>query len=430
MRVRLEYGRSGLEVELPNGRTQVLNYRTAEPLPDPDSALRSALSHPNGAPPLFESASGKKNACIAICDVTRPVPHRVILPPLLQTLEDAGMRRQDILILIATGMHRPNEGEELIEMVGPFIAENYRIENHDGHELARHTHLGQSPRGVPIWIDSRYVQADLKIATGLIEPHFMAGFSGGRKLICPGLAAWETIRVWHAPKFIEHPNARTGRLEENPIHEESTAIACRAGCDFIVNVVIDDQRRILGVMAGDMQKAFLEGTRLAGRIASATVSEPVDIVLTTGAGYPLDATYYQTVKGIVAAMDIVKPGGTIIVAAEMKEGVGSPQFKKIIEETRSLDEFMERILHSDQIMLDQWQLEEFVKARRKAKVKIVSDGLSAEILRNLFVEPCESVEAAVAESLAEYGPSATLAIIPKGPYVMATVCEHRSCVAS
>jgi nickel-dependent lactate racemase len=417
----LEYGRAGLQAELPDGRTQCLSYQTTEPLANPEAAIRQALAAPLGSPSLMELASGRKNACIAICDVTRPVPNRAILPPLLETLENAGISRRDILILIATGMHRPNEGDELREMVGPYIAENYRIENHDGHVLSQHSYLGDTASGVPIWIDSRYVGSDLKITVGLIEPHFMAGFSGGRKLICPGLAAWETISAWHSPKFLEHPNARAGCLEGNPVHEENTAIALKAGCDFIVNVVIDAKRQILGVAAGDMQKAFLEGTKLARRVVTVAVEEPFDIVVTTGAGYPLDATYYQTVKGIVAAMEIVKPGGTIIIASAMSEGIGSPQFRQLLEETPSLDAFMERILHSNRATVDQWQLEEFIKARRKAKVKVVSDGLSAEILRKLHVEPAESVETAVAESLAEYGPDAKIAVIPKGPYVMAKV---------
>jgi nickel-dependent lactate racemase len=417
----LEYGRSGLEVDLPEGRTQCLSYRPAEPLADPEAGIRQALSSPCGAPPLSKLAEGKKNACIAICDVTRPVPNRIVLPPILETLEKAGIPRRDILILVATGMHRPNEGDELVEMVGPFVAENYRIENHDGHSLDQHTYLGETAGGVPMWVDSRYVQAELKITTGLIEPHFMAGFSGGRKLICPGLAAWETIKVWHSPKFLEHENARTGCLDGNPVHAENTAIARTAGCDFIVNVIIDAQRRIIDVVAGDLEKAFLKGTEIAGRVVEAFVREPVDIAVTTGAGYPLDATYYQTIKGMVAAMEIVKPGGTIVIASAMSEGIGSPQFVQLLEKTPSLDAFMERILHSGDVTVDQWQLEEFVKVRRKAKVKVVSDGLSAETLRKLHVEPAESVESAVAQSLAEYGPNATIAVIPKGPYVMAKV---------
>ena len=180
MRVHLEYGRHGLEVELPDRHVvKCLQYPPTCPLGDPAAVLAERLAHPTGTPPLLELARGRRNACIAICDVTRPVPNEVLLPPILATLEAAGIPRKEILILVATGLHRPNEGDELVEMVGPLVAANYRIENHHGRDLAEHTHLGESPRGVPIWIDSRYVQADLKITTGLIEPHLMAGFSGG-----------------------------------------------------------------------------------------------------------------------------------------------------------------------------------------------------------------------------------------------------------
>jgi nickel-dependent lactate racemase len=364
-------------------------------------------------------ARGRRDACVVIGDVTRPVPNRVILPPLLTALEQGGIAREKILILVATGLHRPNSRDELVEMVGPFVVENYRIENHHGGELSEHTHLGESPRGIPIWIDTRYVQSELKITTGLIEPHLMAGFSGGRKLICPGLAALETVKVWHGPDFLEHPNARSGCLEDNPVHEENTSIARRAGCDFIVNVVIDANRRILSVVAGDMEAAFYEGVELARGPVTDTLSQPVDIVVTTSAGYPLDTTYYQSVKGMVAALPIVRPGGTIILAAGMSEGIGSGEFQRLFDENPSLEIFMARILNTDYFVKDQWQLEELAKVRRQAQVKVVTDGLPAETLRRLFVEPAESVEAAVGEALAEHGPNATLAVIPKGPYVIA-----------
>ncbi|HIQ21026.1 MAG TPA: nickel-dependent lactate racemase, partial [Planctomycetes bacterium] len=360
-------------------------------------------------------------ACVVISDVTRPAPNRSILPPLLQTLEASGIPRGKILVLVATGMHRPNVGEELVEMVGRPVVERYRIENHDGRDRSSHTFLGESPRGVPVWIDSRYLEAELKVTTGLIEPHFMAGFSGGRKLVCPGLAAWETIRVWHSPRFIEHPQARTGVLQGNPIHEENTWIARRAGCDFIVNVALDDRRRLLDVVAGDMEQAFLEGVRFVSRLVTDRISQPVDVVITSSAGYPLDATFYQSVKGMVAACPIVKPGGTIILAARISEGLGSPEFQKLLDDHDTLDAFMERILETDCLVIDQWQLEELAKVRRKAEVKVVTEGLGAETLRRCFVEPAPSVEAAVAEALDRYGHDASLAVIPKGPYVIAEV---------
>jgi len=422
MRVKLEYGRQGLYAELPDAAVvRTLRYKDASPLPDPHASLRSVLTRPNGTLPLAELARGRRDACILICDITRPVPNEMILRPVLEIVEAAGISRDQITILVATGLHRPNEGEELAEIVGRHIYENYRIENHHGQALDEHTYLGQSPRGVPIWIDSRYVKADLKIATGLIEPHLMAGFSGGRKLICPGIAALETVKVWHGPDFLENPNADCGILDGNPVHEENTWIGRKAGCDFIVNVVIDAERRPLKFVAGDMVSAFHEGVDFVRSVVRDTVAEPVDIVVTSCAGYPLDTTFYQAVKGLTGALPIVKQGGTIVMCASLAEGVGSPQFQQLFQENTDLEVFVERILGKDYFVMDQWQLEELAKVRRKAKVKIVSDGLAAETLNGLFVEAAPSVEAAIAASLAEYGPAAKIAVIPKGPYVLAQV---------
>lgn len=422
MRVKLEYGKTGLEVELPDDRlVRSLGYKTAAPLADPAAAVEAVLRQPNGTPPLAELARGRRDACVAVSDITRPVPNELILTPLLRTLEQSGIAREKILILNATGLHRPNLGDELIEMLGPDIARDYRIENHNGRALDEHAFLGESPRGVPIYIDRRYVEADLKITTGLIEPHLMAGYSGGRKLICPGLAALETVKVWHGPAFLEHPNADCGILQGNPVHEENTWIGRRAGCDFIVNVVMDDGRRPLKFVAGDMEQAFYEGVDFVRSVVADSVPQPVDVVVTSSAGYPLDTTFYQAVKGLVGALPIVKQGGTIVLAASLSEGIGSPEFARLFDEHESLELFVERILGKDYFVLDQWQLEELAKVRRKARVKLVSDGLSADVLNGLFVEAAPSVEQAVADSLAEYGPDATVAVIPKGPYVLAQV---------
>ena len=422
MRVTLDYGKTGLDVELPDGNiVGPLSIQPMEPLADPAGAVAAKVTSPTGTQPLLELARGRTSACIAICDITRPVPNQVILECLLPTLEAAGIPRQEILVLIATGMHRPNEGDELVELVGAEIAANYRVENHHGTIRDEHTYLGESPRGVPVWIDSRYVEADLKITTGLIEPHLMAGFSGGRKLICPGLAALETVKVWHGPDFIEHPKADCGILDGNPVHEENTAIGQMAGCDFIVNVTLDEQRRVTGVVAGDMIDAFQEGVELIRGVVTAEVSEACDVVVTSSAGYPLDTTFYQAVKGLTGALPIVKEGGRIIIAAGLSEGVGSPEFQSLFAENSSLEVFMERILGKDYFVMDQWQLEELAKVLRKAKVTFVSDGLTAQRLGELFVEAAESVEDAVAGALEDYGPDARIAVIPKGPYVLPVV---------
>ncbi len=419
MKITLDYGRTGLDVTLPADRliAPPLAIRPTEPLADPERAIAEAIARPIGSRPLAEIARGKKSACILICDITRPVPNKLILPPLLRTIEEAGVPRDGITILIATGLHRPNEGAELVELVGEEIAKTYRCENHFGKDRDSHEYLGTTPNGVPVWIDRRYLQADLKISTGLIEPHLMAGYSGGRKVICPGIVGLETLQVWHGPKFLEHPRADAGSVEGNPVHEENTRIAQMAGCDFIVNVCIDGKRRITWVGAGDMIRAWERGVEFCREAVKAGVPAPCDVVVTSCAGYPLDTTWYQAVKGLTGAMPIVKKGGTIVLAASLTEGLGSPEFRS------HLDRYEKHGLYdvpssSDTCEMDEWQLVMLKKVTSHCRVKVVSHGLPPEVLRRCRVEPAPSVEAAVAESLAEAGPKGTLAVIPKGPYVM------------
>ena len=424
MKLTLAYGKTGLAAEVPDANlVGPLEIRPAPPLADPAAAVAASLLDPIGAPPLAELAAGKKTACVLICDITRPVPNALLLGHLLPALEAAGVPRDGITVLIATGLHRPNEGAELVELVGPQVAAAYRVENHFGKDLASHTDLGTSPRGVPIHIDSEYVEADLKIATGLIEPHLMAGYSGGRKLICPGIAALETVKVWHGPQFLEHPNADCGILEGNPVHEENTWIARRAGCDFIVNVTLDADRRVTGVFAGDMEAAFHEGVAFARQVVTAPVGGPVDVAVTSAAGYPLDQTFYQSIKGLTGVLPVMKRGGTIIIAADMSEGVGSPEFAGLFEEFPTPERFMAAITGADParpgfFAMDQWQLEELAKVLRRCEVVYVTDAPFAGDLEKLYVKRAASVEAAVTAALRKHGPGCRIAAVPEGPYVL------------
>ena len=419
MQLTLEYGKTGLTVTLPAERMLVppLTIRDADPLADPLAAIDAAIANPIGSKPLSELARGKKTACIVICDITRPVPNAVILAAILKTIEAAGVPRSGITILIATGLHRPNEGDELVELVGEFVAKNYRCENHFGKDRDSHEYLGTTPNGVPAWIDSRYLRAELKITTGLIEPHLMAGYSGGRKLICPGIAALETVKVWHGPRFLEHPKADCGIVEGNPVHAENTLIAQMAGCDFIVNVCIDGKRRITWVGAGDMIRAWEKGVEFCRETVKAPVPRAVDVVVTSCAGYPLDTTWYQAVKGLTGALPIVKKGGTIILAASLTEGLGSPEFQTALADYENNGRYDKPSPHTT-CEMDEWQLVMLKKVLSHCRVKVVSHGLSAEVLRRCRVEPVATVEQAVADCLHDYGPTATIAVIPKGPYVM------------
>jgi nickel-dependent lactate racemase len=424
MEVTLNYGRNGLKVQVPDERVAgVLRLRPVPPLPDPSAAVADALRSPIAAPPLEEIARGRRDAVIVLCDVTRPVPNELLLRPILETLHRAGLSRERITLLIATGLHRPNAGAELEEMIGAEIARGYRVVNHAGRDDVSHADLGFTRRGTPVWIDRTYVEADLKILTGLVEPHLMAGYSGGRKVVCPGLGSWRTVSVLHSPKFLEQPACAAGWLEDNPLHHELVEIARMAGVDFIANVTLDGERRVTGVFAGELEAAHLAAVAKVEEMSRIPIPAPADVVLTTSAGYPLDATFYQSVKGMTGAMPAVKPGGTMIVAASLSEGVGGPEFTETLHGSPSLDEIVERILCTDEVAIDQWQIEEMGIVRRRADLQFYSDGLDADTLRRCHVEPVESVERAVADALDTHGPDSRLYVIPEGPYVTPVVVQ-------
>lgn len=425
MHILMRYGRQGRVITLPDEQTTVLRMRPSVPISHPEVALREALKNPLSSKPLATLARGRHNACIVISDITRPVPNRLILPPLLETLETAGIPRDRILILIATGIHRPNEGSELTELVGEEIARRYRIENHYSQDLSSHRDLGRTSRGTPVYIDERYCAADLKILTALIEPHLMAGYSGGRKALCPGLAALETMKVMHGPHILEHPQSRAGVLEGNPFHEEAVEIARMAGVDFILNVAIDEERRLIGIFAGELEEAHRKGCQFVAERVSVPVI-PAEIVVTTSAGYPLDLTFYQAIKGAVGALEAVQPGGSILLLAECAEGVGSIPFTHLVRKTTNLDQFVRDLYDPSKFVIDQWQLEELAKVTRKASVFLFSEGIPPEVQRELFVTPVDSPEEGIATLLRIHGSNARIVAIPEGPYVLPIAAEtHR-----
>lgn len=422
MNLTLRFGREGLDVTLPDRNVaHVLRLNQLPPVADPRQAVADGLREPIAAAPLAELAAGRRDAVIVVSDLTRPVPNPVLLPPVLDTLAAAGLPPERVLILVATGLHRGNTLEELAEMLGPDVmARGCRIENHAARDAASHVDLGVSARGIPVRMDRRYVEADLKILTGLIEPHLMAGYSGGRKALCPGLCAAETVMAWHSPAMLDPAEACAGNLWRNPVHEEALAIADLAGgADFIVNCVLDEERRITGVYCGDMRAAHLAGMAQAERQTKVTIPEPVDIVVTSSAGYPLDLTFYQGVKGMVAALPILKPGGTLILAQENAEGIGGPEFTEFILKTPCLEGFMKAALRGEVCEIDQWQLQEMQKVTCRARILNYSGCLAPEVQRDLFVEPIPSVEAGIELALQQHGPDATIAVIPEGPYVLA-----------
>jgi nickel-dependent lactate racemase len=421
MRYDLAFGRTGIQVNLPGGYDyRVLEARSATPLAEAAAALEAALDDPVASPPLAALARGKRSAAISVCDITRPAPNRQTLPPVIQRLESAGIPSENITILIATGLHRPATAAEIQEIVGPDIAARYRVANHNARELSEHRALGATAAGTPVYIDERFVSADLHITLGFIEPHLMLGYSGGRKLVVPGLAAQETIKVLHSPKFMREPLASEGSIENNPLHKELLEIAELARHDFILDVALARDRRIAGVFAGHPVEAHRKGVAFVSRVMLELLEEPVDAVITTSAGSPLDLTFYQSLKGITAAQHILKPGGRILLVAACEEGPGAPEFRRMLKEFPSDKGFMDAIATAP-VVVDQWQLEKFALVTAKAKVLFYVPGLPADYYPTLWGRAYPSLDAAAEALFAGLKPGSRVAIIPEGPYVLAKV---------
>ncbi len=423
MRLDFAFGKTGLHLELPEGfEYRVLEARSALPLADQAGAVEEALDAPIGCAPLRDLARGKRTAAISVCDITRPAPNRLVLPPLLARLALAGIPREGITILIATGLHRPATGAEIREILGEEIASGYRVVNHDARSLSEHRHLGTTAAGTPVYVDERFVAADLHITLGFIEPHLMLGFSGGRKLIAPGLAAQETIKVLHSPKFMRDPRAVEGSIEHNPLHKELLEISEMAGHDFLVDAALaagpPGQRPVAGVFAGKPRLAHARGVEFVSRVMLETLDRPVDAVITTSAGYPLDLTFYQAIKGITAARHIVKPGGKILLLAECSEGAGAPEFRNMLAANPDGAKFMDRIAAAP-VVVDQWQLEKLALVTGNCDVLYYVPGLPAEYHSSLWGTSHGTAADAVAVLAAGLKPGATIAVIPEGPYVLA-----------
>lgn len=422
MRLSLPFGKTTCEIELPDANVvKVLEARHGAALPDPETAVSRALAEPIGCSPLAELARGHEEAVVVICDMTRPVPNRVLLPPIVRTLEGVGIRRERITILVATGLHRPNEGAELEAMVGDDIARDYRIVNHRARVAEEQTHLGVTKHGTPIDIDAVYARSPLKITTGYIEPHLMAGFSGGRKVLTIGCGGERLIRTVHGPAFVGHPNSIEGVIEGNILHEELTEIARRVGMDFIVNVTMDRARRITGVFAGGFETAWEKGRAFARQAVRDTVDEPCDIVVTSCGGFPQDCTYYQSAKGFTGAMHVAKPGGTIIMLSACEQGFGGDHFRELCRTVSGPEQFVRDFLKGDRSEIDQWAIHNFTRVLRKCDGVMIDGGLTDEERAMMLPRSAATFESALASALDRHGPDATIAVIPDGPNVLAQV---------
>ena len=430
METLVAFGKTGLKLNLPDGpRYEILQAHSANPIPNVAAALGAALDAPIGSPSLSALAAGKKTAAISVCDITRPAPNRLTLPPILDRLHAAGMKPEDITLCIATGLHREATAAELDTILGPQIARLYPIFNHDAKRKSDHEFLGETTRGTPVWIAKPFLQADLHITLGFIEQHLMLGFSGGRKLIAPGLAAQETIKVIHSPRFMRESLAVEGSIDENPIHADLLEIAALAHHDFMLDVTLTKSREISGIFAGNNVQAHAAGVDFMRRSSVEYVPDYVDAAITSAAGFPLDLTLYQTVKGITAVQHIVKPGGKILILSECSEGIGSPEFEEKVAGYKGAQSFLDDIKDSP-VVPDQWQLEKLALVALKHPLSFYMPGIDAAHMGALGAQCFPSVNAAVSDLLNGLPPNARIAILPDGPYAYARVEEASPALVS
>lgn len=417
MRVKFAFGKSGLELDIPD-TARVLDAKSAQALPDAVGALEQALEAPHGGVSLRALAEGKKTAAISVCDITRPAPNRVTLPPILRRLEEAGIARENTTICIATGLHRIATEGELREILGPEIAASYPIHNHDARIREAHLGLGTTQGGTPVAIATPFVEADLHISLGFIEPHLMAGFSGGRKLVAPGLAHEDTIKVLHSPRFMRDARASEGSTEENPLHRELLEIARMARHDFMLDVALTRERKIAGIFAGDPEQAHAAGVRFVSKALLEQVDQKADVVITTCAGYPLDLTFYQAIKGATAAAPLLKEGGRLVLLAECAEGAGAAEFRAMMLSAKSPQELLDR-LSTSPVEVDQWMLEKLALIAARCDFYFHVPGLSVEQRQALWGRSFDKAEEALEAALARLPEGARVLAIPEGPYVLA-----------
>ena len=413
MKVNLAYGEGHLEIELPEDRTTVIEPAFRPGLADEKGAVTQALANPVGWEPLKETIKPTDKVCIVFTDITRATPNDRIIPWLLEYLK--GVPRENITLLNSLGTHRPNTTAELEKLLTPEVVRNYRVVNHEPENPAAMTQFGVTRDGTPALINTHVAQADVRIITGFIEPHFFAGFSGGVKGIMPGCAGLHTIMSNHGAKNIGDPRSTFGITEGNPLWEELRDIALRVGRSFILNVTLNEERAITGVFAGDIMEAHKVGIEFVRKSAMQKVKSPFEIVVTTNSGYPLDMNLYQGVKGMSAGARILEDKGTLILACECREGVpANSPLDQLLKSASSPEEILTMLSTPGFVRPEQWQAQIQALIQRRAKVLLYSE-LSDDIVQGAFLTPCKDISKVVAERLAELGPQARVAVLPQGP---------------
>ena len=415
MHIRLAYGKSGLPLKLPDDAcVEVIENRFVAALADPVAALRDALRAPLQARPLRELARPQDSVAIIFSDITRPTPNHILLPAVLQQL--AHVPARNILLCNALGTHRPNTRSELAQMLGDDLVERYRIVQNDSVNESTQQCIGRSSFGHDLWINREYLQADVKILTGFIEPHFFAGFSGGGKAVMPGMAGQLTVFGNHDAGMIADERATWGITQGNPIWAEAREAALLTGPDLLLNVTLNSEKQITGVFAGALAAAHDRGIEFVRQSSMVAVEQPFDIVITTNSGWPLDMNLYQAVKGMSAAEQIVRQGGSIIVAAECAEGIPEHGlYGQLLHEAASPADLANNITHAQETRQDQWQAQIQARIQARADVYVYSDHLSNAQIEDALLLPCVDIADLVARLRHQYGADARIGILPEGP---------------
>jgi nickel-dependent lactate racemase len=415
MRVKLAYGKTGLDLEL----ADELNVTVVEPkyvsaLPDPKAALRQALNQPIAAPPLRELVQSSDRVGIVFCDITRPAPSHLMVPAVLNEL--AHVPRENIILFNALGTHRPNTDAELRAMLGDDVVDSYRIVQNNAFDPSTQVHLGATSRGHAIWLNREFVECDAKILTGFIEPHLFAGFSGGSKMVMPGMAGQQTVLGNHDAGMLSDPHATWGITWGNPVWEEIREVALKVNPTFILHVSLNRDKEITGVFAGDLDAAHAAGCAFVKETAMVGVPHAFDIVITTNSGYPLDLNLYQSVKGMSAAAKVVRQGGVIIVASDCWDGIPEHGlYEQLLHLSNSPQELLDTIFAPGFLKQDQWQAQIQAQIQLQADVYVRSDNLTDRQIEGALLRPSRRIEATLQELLDRYGPQASICVLPEGP---------------
>lgn len=423
-KVGLLYGEDKIDINIPTRNIyKILSPRDVPPIHDLQKAIKQSLDKPIGSRPLSYLAKGKKSACILVSCKVRKMPRRIMLMPILECLEKSGIKKKNILLLIATGSHEPTEEKQLIDMLGKEICKKYQIKNHNAFRKKDHQFLGYTSKGTPIFVDKRYLNADLKILTGSIRLHELAGFSGGRKSICPGICDIKTIKHFHGPNILKFFGRSHAGSLDNDTHKDAMEVALKAGADFILNVTLTpDREHVTGIFAGDLVKAHTEGTLFLKQSAQVNISKSADIVIISRGGAPDDSTLYGSIAAVANILTLIKPTATVILVAKCSLGIGNALLEKISNRNDFLN--ISRDKFSDiewktylfrNKFEENWNARELYSVLEKHEIMLFSE-LSQEKVNKIGLKHIKSVDEEILLAIEKHGKDAKIIVVPDGPH--------------